>query len=279
MSNTETKQVLAAMFKENTGTHFLDSGGANGRHWQRNQERSLADEPQATMEAYVYGDGDLQITVTVNTYQWLVDRLEYNAELTEAFEAFSAEQGDTYYLQDMEEWAREIGGAGIYGEGEPCTVNTYNHDNVLDQTIQFTYFTLDNDEHSGAFVLLQIHGGADVRGGYTAPKVFEVSDYDGTSIFDYARASIGCNREKNDLPQTEIPGLETEPCEMFWDTDDSVHWYAEGSCGLGAGQQLEEYEATKAEDGEEWTRGKVHVNEDGSILCPCCGSTVSVGYY
>lgn len=29
--------LICEMLTENTGKHFLDSGGANGRNWQRNQ--------------------------------------------------------------------------------------------------------------------------------------------------------------------------------------------------------------------------------------------------
>ena len=41
--NQETKQVIYNMMIENTGTHFLDSGGEDGRHWQRNQKKTLKD--------------------------------------------------------------------------------------------------------------------------------------------------------------------------------------------------------------------------------------------
>ena len=46
-------QQLFEMFTENTGTHLLDSGGDNGRHWQRNQGRdvdSFINEPQAVLK-------------------------------------------------------------------------------------------------------------------------------------------------------------------------------------------------------------------------------------
>ena len=38
-----TEQQIYNMLTENTGTHFLDSGGANGRHWQSNIKKSLED--------------------------------------------------------------------------------------------------------------------------------------------------------------------------------------------------------------------------------------------
>jgi hypothetical protein len=38
-----TEQAIYEMLTESTGTHFLDSGGATGRHWQQNQKRTLED--------------------------------------------------------------------------------------------------------------------------------------------------------------------------------------------------------------------------------------------
>ena len=42
-TNEELKQVVYSMITENTGRHMLDSGGAYGRHWERNQKLSLDD--------------------------------------------------------------------------------------------------------------------------------------------------------------------------------------------------------------------------------------------
>ena len=45
-----TAEVIADMLRENTGKHFLDSGGAYGRHWERNQDRDFSAEPYAEVE-------------------------------------------------------------------------------------------------------------------------------------------------------------------------------------------------------------------------------------
>ena len=36
-----TEQVIYEMLTESTGKHFLDSGGATGRHWQQNQIKTI----------------------------------------------------------------------------------------------------------------------------------------------------------------------------------------------------------------------------------------------
>ena len=94
----------------------------------------------------------------------------------------------------------------FYGEGSaPVIHNTYNGEDCVSQTLQFAYFEHD---HS-AYCLLQIHGGADVRGGYTAPRAFDLGSHgDGTEIFDGARAGCGCSE-----------------CDARWYTDDAgANW-------------------------------------------------------
>lgn len=103
-----------------------------------------------------------------------------------------------------------IAPSGFYGDGQPVINNTYNGEDCLSQTLQFAYFEHD---HS-SYCLLQIHGGADVRGGYTAPRAFDLGSHgDGTEIFENARASCGCDNEE---------------CAARWYSDDAgSHWYAD----------------------------------------------------
>ena len=39
----KTQELIYEMLTESTGKHFLDSGGDNSRHWQRNQKKSIND--------------------------------------------------------------------------------------------------------------------------------------------------------------------------------------------------------------------------------------------
>jgi len=52
------------------------------------------------------------------------------------------------------------------------TFNTYNCDSDLDQVLQGTWIRL-NDEQ---YLVLQVHNGADVRGGYTDAKLFKPNE-------------------------------------------------------------------------------------------------------
>lgn len=245
--------IIAKMLRENTGSHFLDSGSAYGRNHERNKGVRFDKQPRATVD-FKYG-----IDVTVNLYHYLTDRVTLATNLDRKFTRFcnrKENEHESYFtlvhtwLKSLTDSGLEIG--GLYGEGEPMTINTYNGESLLSQVIQFTYFTLDHT----SYVLLQVHGGCDVRGGYTRPRVFEASE----SMFDEARGSIYCTGDR-------------DACGAYWDTDDANHWYREGSCGLGAGTQLERYDRVVSEDAP-WEAGKLFVR-DREALCPCCGSKLA----
>jgi hypothetical protein len=63
----------------------------------------------------------------------------------------------------------------------------------LDQTLQYVTFQLNNV----GYVALQIHGGADVRGGYTAPRVFEADRE--SLVFDSQSTQLKCQNCKLSL--------------------------------------------------------------------------------
>jgi hypothetical protein len=73
--------------------------------------------------------------------------------------------------------------AGIYGDGAPFTENTYNSDNLLSQDLQYTFFHWNNEDYV-------VHGGADIRGGYTKPRVFRCTEEEGLVFAGHG--SIGC---------------------------------------------------------------------------------------
>lgn len=370
-TGTPTEIILKEMLLENTGASILDSGSTYGRNWQLNQLRNFDASPAASIKFRVCNN-EPDITVSLDTYHFLKDRLEIATELDAIFHGrFLKERdadGSKHWLELMEEFPKylaelrendgisdsgdeeskpkvgdecpnckngtlgegedgelccmgecgtifdEIEGdlrfgefGGIYGEGEPLTVNTYNGENLVDQILQYTLFSND----SGEYVALQIHGGCDVRGGYTKPRVFSFGHRSELDIIDNMRATIHCTG-KDRLPEAEkffekiraqltLPGigedtraalLELENSnEHHWDTDDAYHWYFQGSCGAGAEPQLEKYEAVNLDDEEHefkvqdkegpgivsefWEPGKLCI-KDGDGYCPYCGAKLSV---
>ena len=157
------ENVIKKMLVENTGQHMCDSGGIYGRHYQKNQIRDFAKEP--ITETEIYGD---TVTISISTYHYLT----HNLEITEISEALNKMfkkymlKSDNGYFYDMEDFAKE------YTANNTC--NTYNFENLLDQTLQFVTFEYDDE----AYIILQVHGGCDVRGGYTEPQIFKIVDID-----------------------------------------------------------------------------------------------------
>jgi hypothetical protein len=159
---TQTDEILVGMLTENTGTHMLDSGGAYGRHWERNQGRdiqSFIDAPE--VEVSEYG-------ISLDLFHFLRERIQFVPELQEMFDewANSEENKNELWYPLIDQWCEDHK-SEYYGG-----FNSYNDDNFLSQTIQGNFFEYDD----GTYLILQIHGGADVRGGYTAPKIFSVWD-------------------------------------------------------------------------------------------------------
>ena len=223
MANQETKDIIKGMLTENTGTHFLDSGGAYGRHWQQNQSKVEQDpnyfenQPSATIDFWeCERDGQIEqeIGVTINLYHWLCSRVEYSEVMQRKYEAFTKNkyrhydeyQGVDYDMTDMEEFIEALSNkyevTGLYGDDyrTPSVCYTYNCENNLSQDMQFIYFEADLDGCGLVpFVLLQIHNGADARGGLTSPKCFEIDDSmhgDSACWFDWQRCSI-CDESGN----------------------------------------------------------------------------------
>ena len=185
VSMSQIQQRVAGMLKEDTGMHMMDSGGESGRAWQQNQGRDFANEPQVTAE--VSGD---EVTFSRSTFDFLSSNLAVSPsseKLNSQFRAFlktpeikkgdSPDWGSGTMQSFMEKLFPEQGDmlVDIYSDedGQVGKVdNTYNYENTLDQSFQYAMFRKDGK----TYVLLSIHGGADVRGGYTVPQVFEVRD-------------------------------------------------------------------------------------------------------
>jgi len=281
MGMTTTQEVLAEMLTERVGTSFLDSGGTPkydadgkyvgsengyGRAYERNQGRDFNAEEHSTL-SWRYG-----LEVTHNVFHWLDERLDYSSEWQEQFDAYAEkpENKDEGWLalmegffEDLHEKGYTVG--GIYGDGEPVTVNTYNHQSLLSQTLQYVYAEVNGE----AVMLVQIHGGADVRGGYTAPKAFVESGSHDLGILDDSQGAISCS--------------DREGCGAYWTTDDGYNFYFEGS---SAGTELQDYDVVKKGDGHgdieevnQPMKGIVFVDDNDVGHCPKCAAGKLSAYF
>lgn len=159
------------MLTENTGRALCDSGDAYGRHWERNQNKTIEDfeaMPQVNFRA--------TDDFSVSTYHYLTKQagLELN-ELCEEYNSLKIDPENGY--ADCEAYGvTEEGLAWLNAHGVTFggTFNTYNGDWLGDQTLQGTYVRFGGS--TDQYLLLQVHGGCDVRGGYTDAKLFYLPD-------------------------------------------------------------------------------------------------------
>lgn len=274
-----TKDVIARMLTENTGRHMLDSGGAYGRHWERNQGRDFTKEPAATVD-FRHGE----IDVTRNVYHFLVSRLDYAPRWQRHFDALARMMPEDGWGTIIATWWERLGlhhtvGGGPYGEGfTPWSGYTYNEDNLLSQDIMYSWGTIDD----ACVVVLQIHNGCDARGGFTAPRIFFADD----SFADWSRASISCAGDPTFNPnQLVIAGTVPVECEHhMWDTDDGSRWSAnEATCDLDDVETFTSHDVENGVDGDTLDSrkgtGVMVVDDDGNAFCPECGGKLDVNVW
>ena len=179
-----TNQLIYAMLTESTGTAICDSGGTSGRHWQRNQKRSIDDfkgDAPCTLELSKYerdGNVSYEPYVSISLYHHLTRILDLDG-LCEEFnsidcgnwngEFYGTDQGQCDWLIDN--------GFTAKGDG----FNSYNWCANYSQDIQGQFLTSDGGD---LYVLLQIHNGADARGGYTDAKLFKMDSQEDYALFD-----------------------------------------------------------------------------------------------
>ncbi len=265
---TTTPDVVKAMLTENTGSHFLDSGGAYGYGWQDNQRRDIADKAPTTLAFPRHGGFEVEHSA----YHFLVETLEYDAEMDAAFAALAEtpDQIDESWPANMLAFPAHHFDCGP-GSASSEVANTYNFDNLLSQILQYVTFGWDTDE--GPWVLLQVHNGCDVRGGYTRPRVFRACSEGVADFFAVANATIWCAGASK--PQADqLPGLEHDPQMHWWSTDDSGTWTR---CN-NDGDNLEHFERHNLAADETPSPGAICVDATGKGYCPLCAAPLNVGY-
>jgi hypothetical protein len=260
-AHKKTAEVLQSMLKENTGRHFLDSGGAYGRHWEQNQARDFAAEPAVHIKATVWEEDRAEISVTLNVYHWLLERVVYDGRLDRFMRSRGDEsEGD---LDDIRWFVKHLRNKG-HDVSELGIVNTYNNEDALSQTIQYWHGYIDRDP----YVLLQIHGGCDVRGGYTRPRAFRTND--DSHLYGNADITLYCQPIPPDERQLLMYGpMPHDPHR--WQSDNAGYSYSPGEPGHY--KDLADYPpyAFEATAGEAPKRGFLSIDtETETAFCPVC---------
>ena len=169
----KTETVIYKMLTENTGKHFLDSGGEYGRHWQRNQKKSLNDFKK---EKYISYDADGYATKSL--FHHLDESIEYLPEETkmlndwikkDKYDSFKNPNGRDHVIADVSDFMNEY----FYPNDKIYCHYTYNDENILSQNFQILHSTVYETDK----VALCTHNGCDARGGMSDYKIFKV-DWD-----------------------------------------------------------------------------------------------------
>lgn len=200
---TKIERQIAEMMTESTGVHILDSGGVGGRHWQNNRRvLDFRNIPELAID--YYNDGD--ISITINIFHFLTKHLV----IDDNTKKFNAEFQKLAKIYSEESWFElmDIFGDDLLALGYKVSpmFNTYNNGSILSQDIQGFTFYKDDDMEWEPYICFQLHNGADIRGGYTKPRIFKIADlYQFLLDQNHINAFCGCT-------------------EVYTD-DGGYHWY------------------------------------------------------
>ena len=178
----DTKQIVYGMLTENTGTHFLDSGGSDGRMWQRNAKKTMQDFENESEQSYEFDFKYNEIYRTVSVFHYLTNNLEID-DICEQFNKLQNENDNWDAKGDFYGVSLEAGNfLNVLKDVEiQRSWNTYNGDSDLSQILQGTTLEIDGEY----YFIIQIHGGADARGGYTHAKMFKSGYFCDGNIHEY----------------------------------------------------------------------------------------------
>ena len=226
MKYDTTQESIFEWLQESTGRHMLDSGGAYGRNWERNQKKSFEDfkklEPTITIgwrEGKDYkGEPfkDVDVMPDIPIFLWL----------SEVLKEFEIDDHCKKYMKwwetpaSKEDWDWGENGAfipdeaikfaGLHKHEKTGVCNTYNEESYVSQVMQYT--TLMNDD-GDLYLALSIHQGCDVRGGYTVGRIFKYSGDPSPSC--YFLALNTCPNMYTGIPDTDY-GLDIMGTEVMW---------------------------------------------------------------
>lgn len=274
------------MLQENTGAHFLDSGGAYGRHWERNIKLPKDIEywdnrPDVTIKAHIY-DHDtprLELDVTLDLYHFLERALEYDEEMDNLFQTWDRLHPDLSYDESMESFIK-AGKSRHWKIGEFGSGYTYNNENLLSQ--DFLWHSLDADGEE--YIFLQIHNGCDARGGFTAPHIFRLTD-DYYNLLSYDRYTISCGDHYWDFESAGYYEMESSTGQKFKDyafynyedlDDDEKEEFDNKGVQLVPEDQMNLIDGVRKF--KPYSLGFIVVKDD-ELYCPHCGQKMYASHF
>ena len=102
-----TQEKIYNMLTESTGTHFLDSGMTDNRHWQQNQKKTLQDfqnENHFQVEKNEYGDNQVEWLLNISLFHHLSNSLTYDEQETNNLNSFLESEGLVSDMAGIDEY-------------------------------------------------------------------------------------------------------------------------------------------------------------------------------
>jgi len=255
------EEVVYSMLTECTGKALGDSGDAYGRHWEKNQHKTLQDfrdepsarytiSPQTEEQKKYLKPNQIELSnleYTISTFHYLMDDYLQLDDVCRYFNTYHLpaknwESTESYGLSSAgEEWLKN------WGFQFEETFNTTNEPDFLSQTLQGTFLTIAtlNFEESKQdstnlllyrtggvspqhvsikyrfYVLLQLHQGYDTRAGYTDARLFHLPD--SCLPPQHVHGTID-GYEVNNWNDGETLKFETKAPDKIWDNG-KIHLY------------------------------------------------------
>jgi hypothetical protein len=203
-------ELIAKACRYNSGSHFLDSGSAYGRHHEKAPLTEAA--PAVSIDVYGNSERGWDITATLETAHFLSERCSVDPDISAQFEEWAGldENSDKNWFEASEEFCRES--LGLFQHARD---NVYNGENDLSQVYIWEVWSADENESDwvyakDALCVVFIHTGCDVRGGYSKPLFLRHSgDY--AAPLDFVAQfgiSEGRDAEGNELDRDEFHSLD-----------------------------------------------------------------------
>lgn len=179
-------EIFTTLTRENTGISFMDSGGANGRHWQH---PAISEELPYRNEVW----DENEVSSAMSTAHFLASVFDdvnndENRKLNNAFMFFAnrKENKDEAWFSLVHEYGEKMGWTSA------ARNNTCNDENDFSQDFVFEMFyaneaacEIDDYLYGDVIVCIHTHNGADVRGGYSSPIFIQTSDLAENYFFDW----------------------------------------------------------------------------------------------
>lgn len=254
-----TSAAIIRMLRNNTGAHLLDSGGAYGRHWQRNAKRDFRSEPDATIRWEVeYALSN----VCISLYHYLMRHLRYEPKMNQDFHSFY--KSSKWKRESWEDTLEAYFKDRKFKVHEDNSEYTYNCENVLDQ--DFVYWPFETEDRESGCVI-RSHNGCDARGGFSRPYFFTERDEPFSTIYNVDHFTLSCDGSTQEPRQLNLAGEETGLHLHTWDY---------------IGQRMEpancepEWSSLEFVKGDSHEEGKIVIVDEKTALCPVCGSPLKV---